>query len=75
MAHDNLRFTRWLNSGEIERPEDHKFYALMEKSRSQLAAITVENLSALKDHPDRVAMLNALHQAIEDVLSMAERLR
>ena len=57
-----------------ERPEEQELYALMEKARARLAAIRLGELSELKDSPDRIAILTALRQAVDDALGAAGRL-
>lgn len=57
-----------------ECPEEQELYALAEKTRMRLSAITLGALSELKDSPDRVAILNALREAVDAVLAAAERL-
>jgi hypothetical protein len=57
-----------------ERPEEQELYALMEKARSRLAAITLGELSELKDSVDRIAILTGLREAVDQALGAAERL-
>lgn len=58
-----------------ERPEEQELYALMEKARSRLAAITLGELSELKDSEERIAILAGLREAVDEALAAAERLR
>jgi hypothetical protein len=57
-----------------ERPQEQELYALVEKARTRLAAVTVAELYELKDSPDRVAILTALRAAVDGALSAADRL-
>jgi hypothetical protein len=57
-----------------ERPEEQELYALVEKTRARLCAITLGELSELKDSPDRIAILIGLHVAVDVALSAAQRL-
>jgi hypothetical protein len=57
-----------------ERPQEQELYALVEKARTRLSAVTVAELYELKDSPDRIAMLNALRETVETALRTAERL-
>jgi hypothetical protein len=57
-----------------ERPEEQELYAMVEKARARLAAVTVAELYELRDSPDRIAILTALRAAVDDVLGAAQRL-
>jgi hypothetical protein len=57
-----------------ERPHEQELYALVEKARTRLSAVTVTELYELKDSPDRIAILTALRAAVDGALSAAEGL-
>jgi hypothetical protein len=58
-----------------ERPEEQELYALMEKARARLTAITLGELSELKDSEERLAILTGLREAVDEAIAAAERLR
>jgi hypothetical protein len=58
-----------------ERPEEQELYALVEKARARLAAITLGELSELKDSEERIEILTGLREAVDEALAAAERLR
>ena len=51
-----------------EHPEEQELYALLEKTRARLAAMTLTELGELKGSPDRMAIVTALRAAIASVL-------
>lgn len=51
-----------------EHPEEQELYALLEKTRARLTAMTLTELGELKDSPDRMAIVAALREAVENVL-------
>lgn len=57
-----------------ERPGEQELYALMEKARTRLAAITLGELSELKDSSDRITILASLRDAVTEALTAADRL-
>jgi hypothetical protein len=57
-----------------ERPQEQELYALVERTRTRLAAVTVSELYELKDSPDRVAILASLRAAIDIALTTASSL-
>jgi len=57
-----------------ERPEEQELYALMEKARARVAAITLGELSELKSSSERIAILTGLREAVDAALNAAARL-
>jgi hypothetical protein len=57
-----------------EYPEEQELYAVLEKARARLAAMTVRELYELKDSADRVAIVSGLRDAAETILSAADRM-
>lgn len=57
-----------------EHPEEQELYALLEKARARLAAMTVVELYELKGSPDRLAIVTGLRDATATVLGAAERM-
>ncbi len=58
-----------------EHPEEQELYALLEKTRSRLAAMTLTELGQLKDSGERMTIVSALEGAIEDVLGTIGHMR
>lgn len=57
-----------------ERPEEQELYALVEKTRARLSAITLEEVWELNDSPDRIEILASLRSAVDQALGAAQRL-
>jgi hypothetical protein len=58
-----------------EHPEEQELYALLEKARSRLAAMTLTELGQLKNSTERMTIVRALQGAIDDVLGTVGHLR
>ena len=58
-----------------QHPEEHELYAVMERARSRLQAMTVTELVELGENEDRQKILQALQTEIERVTQAAMRVR
>jgi hypothetical protein len=54
-------------------PREQEMYLLMEKARARLAEMSVVELVEAKHSPDRLEILEALRQTVNDVLDNIER--
>jgi hypothetical protein len=58
-----------------QHPEEHELYAVMERARSRLQAMTVTELVELGESEDRQRILQALQAEIERITQAAMRVR
>jgi hypothetical protein len=58
-----------------QHPEEHELYAVMERARSRLQAMTVTELVELGESEERQKLLQALQQELERVTQAALRIR
>jgi hypothetical protein len=58
-----------------QHPEEHELYAVMERARSRLQAMTVTELVELGESEDRQRILQALQAEIERITQAAQRVR
>jgi hypothetical protein len=58
-----------------KNPQDQELYALVERTRSRLGAMTVSELTELGQSEDRRAILRELQQELAKILRTASRVR